>query len=298
MPALLPSGCIFLLIFILLYTTLCLSALGNHNDAKSKGNFGLQINDEETVSGCVMVKSASGKAAECGIRKNDLICRAGDFSLKPYSLQSLADSTLCSVFTVRRHSDPCLLVPLKSKSGAKFKPGLRLKLHEIEMTREGDAGDGSSVFSVESVAAGSALSNYAIYPGDWLRSINGHSMQLKDLEEVHALLSSDGLTALELCKWSNAIQLSNLPKHSRSRSSITDEGSWNTEALLAASTLGAIVIFSLFLCLHSSSSPPPPSSPVESRSTPGNNLSATNTSTTMAPKQNAKQTRALQPVNA
>jgi hypothetical protein len=275
-----------------------MSALGTNNDANSKGNFGLQIADDETTSGCLMVKSASGKAAECGIRKNDLICHAEDVNLKSDSLQTLTDSTVCSVFTVRRHSDPCLLVPVKkgSKSGGKFVSGLRLKLHET--TRENDAGDGSNVFSVESVAAGSALSNYAIYPGDWLRSINGNSTQRKDLDEVHALLSSDGFAALELCKWSNAYQLPNLPKHNRSRSSMTDEGNWNIEAIFVACTIGAVVIFLFFLCFSSSPSPPPPSSPSESCPSPGNNLSTTDALKTITPNQSAKQTQVLQPVNA
>lgn len=298
MPAISPSGCIFFLIGILLCPTLCMAALGTTNDSNSTGNFGLQIADDETVSGCLMVKSSSGKAAECGIRKNDLICRAEDVNLESDSLQALTDSTLCSVFTVRRHSDPCLLVPVRrrSKSGGTFVSGLQLKLQKT--TRENDAGNGSNVFIVESIAAGSALSNYAIYPGDWLRSINGHSTQQKDLEEVNALLSCDGFAALELCKWSNAHQLQNLPKHSRSRSSTTDEGTWNLEAIFVACALGAVVILLFFLCFSSSPSPPPPSSPRELHSSTGQKSSTTGAFKNLTPNQRAKQTQTLQRVNA
>jgi hypothetical protein len=102
----------------------------------------------------------------------------------------------------------------------------------------------SNHFIVESVTAGSVASNHAIFPGDWIHSINGLSLSRKSFEEVQVLLKGDERGALELCTWSNPFRLKNSPVSEKREIN----WSWNQQlgGLLAGSVIGAVVILLFF----------------------------------------------------
>jgi len=181
--------------------SLYVSARGGH----AKNDFGLDIADTH-ASGCLIVKDATGKAAECGIRKFDLICLARGMDLTVRSMHALTDSTPCDIFTVRFYSVPCLSIPVNSRIDV----GLKLKMEKLKL-RQHDPSKLSNHFIVESVTTGSVASNHPISPGDWILSINGLLLSRRSLDEVQVLLKGDGRSTLELCTWSNPMILSNSP---------------------------------------------------------------------------------------
>ncbi len=224
---------------------------------RAKNDFGLDIADTHP-SGCLIVKDATGKAAECGIRKLDLICLARGMDLTVRSMHALTDSTPCDIFTVRLHSVPCLSIPVNSRIDV----GLKLKMNKLQL-RQHDPSKLSNHFIVESVTAGSVASNHAIAPGDWILSINGLLLSRKSLDEVQLLLKGDGRSALELCTWSNPIRLSNSPDSEK------HEINWSTDPRLGGflagsvicSVIGGVVII-LFFRKQEDTPPPPPPPPI------------------------------------
>jgi hypothetical protein len=213
-PTPLLSPMLFLLICIVFTATLLVTV----SAGGSSDTFGLEIMIGKHASGCLVVKSTTGNASKCGIRRFDLICSADDMDLTADSMHVLKQSTPCAVFTVRHHTNPCLSMPLKN---AKIDPvsqkvdiGLKLKMSKIKHPDDPDVI--SSLFTVESVAVGSLASEYAIFPGDWIRSIDGSLLVRKNLGEVKRLLEGGGGGTLELCAWSGESRLSNLPEHGSS----------------------------------------------------------------------------------
>jgi hypothetical protein len=239
-----PTFRLVLFFCVVLCAALCVSASGS----RAKNDFGLEI--AEHASGCLIVQASSGKAAACGLRKLDLICEP---DLTVDSIQDLKDSTRCDIFTVRHHSHPCLAIPVSSATAdnAKFDAGLRLKMEKLKR-RPNEPSELANHFIVESVTADSVASNYPISPGDSIRSINGILLIRKGLDEVkHLLKGHNGRGILELCTWSNPIQLSNSPH----------ENDWSVKGILAASFVGIIIIVLLFRKPQHKTTPPPPPPP-------------------------------------
>jgi hypothetical protein len=203
------------------------SARGGRTD----DNFGLEI-AEKHASGCLIVKTTTGKAKECGIQKQDLICVARDMDLTIDNMHDLNDSTPCDVFTVRHHSDPCLEIPVGSDTGGKaeFDLGLQVKMAKLKLNPNGPS-KVINHFIIQRVTADSIASQYPISSGDWIRSINGISLARKELDEVKLLLKGRGRSMLQLCTWSNPSHLSNPP---------------NINKTLAATVVGVIVIALFF----------------------------------------------------
>jgi hypothetical protein len=181
----------------------------------AKNSFGLEIVGKH-VSGCLIVRASEGKAAECGIHELDLICSADGMNLTADVIHTLPASTSCASFTIRHHSNPCLLMPLKSASRSTKQSGIGLRLDVSKLKHPNDPNVVSNLFIVESVVDGSVASQHPIFAGDWIRSINGFLLFRKDLNEVERLMDGGGGDAVELCYWSKNIRLTNLPQHDKS----------------------------------------------------------------------------------
>ncbi len=252
-----------------LYLCNALTATLSATASGTKSSFGLEIIGKH-ASGCLIVKSTKGKAAECGIRELDLICKARGRNLTADSMRALPrDSTSCAAFTVRQHSNPCPLIPLETanRSANEFGIGLRLSMKKLPHPNNPEFF--SNVFSVESVAVGSAASGYPISPGDWIRSIDGQLLFRKEPDAVERLMQGGGGSAVEVCHWSNERQLSNLPEHAESGSATSPissifcihsphEMDWSVKGILAASFVGVIIIVLLFRKPQHKTTPPPP----------------------------------------
>jgi hypothetical protein len=193
---------------------LCLAFLAAFcvSAADVKNKFGLEIVGKH-VSGCLIVKSASGKAAECGIRRLDLICSVRKTNLTADGVHALTKSTPCAHFTLRRHSTPCLSMPFKNakKDASKFHFGLNLNMSQLRHPQ--DPNVISNHFIVESITVGSLASQFPIFPGDWVRSIDGQLLFRKSVDDVRRLMQGSegaGGDALEVCAWSKETRLTDL----------------------------------------------------------------------------------------
>jgi hypothetical protein len=201
------------------------------SSALSASQFGLEVSGTHS-SGCLIVKNATGKAAACGVRHLDLVCSINDKVISKQEALSLSDATPCSRLVIKRHSLPCAHVIRSIPAGnGIYDIGLSLKAQTH--TRASDP----SAITTQYIIDASLSSDFAVKPGDWIRTVGGLLLFNKSPEHVKKIMSGARASVVEVCWWSADVRLEDI-----------SSGTLTSSAVLLLST-AAVLIFS-FLALR------------------------------------------------
>jgi hypothetical protein len=180
----------------------------------------------------LIVKNATGKAAACGVRHLDLVCSINDKVVSKQEALSLSDATPCSRLVIKRHSLPCAHVTRSIPAGSGiYDIGLSLKAQTH--TRASDP----SAITTQYIVDASLSSDYAVEPGDWVRTVGGLLLFNKSPEQVKKIMSGERASVVEVCWWSADVRLEDI-----------SSGTLTSSAVLPLSA-AAVLIFS-FLALR------------------------------------------------
>jgi hypothetical protein len=201
------------------------------SSALSASQFGLEVSGTHS-SGCLIVKKATGKAAACGVRHLDLVCSINDKVISKQEALSLSDATPCSRLVIKRHSLPCAHVTRSIPAGnGIYDIGLSLKAQTH--TRASDP----SAITTQYIIDASLSSDFAVKPGDWVRTVGGLLLFNKSPEQVKKIMSGARASVVEVCWWSADVRLEDI-----------SSGTLTSSAVLLLSA-AAVLIFS-FLALR------------------------------------------------